>query len=43
VNKSDLAFFDDEKMQWVFEPGEFNFLIGKSSENIIDSVKITIE
>lgn len=43
VNKTDLAFFDDEKMQWVFEPGEFSFLIGKSAEDIVESIKITIE
>ncbi|MCF8362999.1 MAG: glycoside hydrolase family 3 C-terminal domain-containing protein [Prolixibacteraceae bacterium] len=42
VNKSDLAFFDDEKMQWVFEPGEFNVMIARSSEDILKTVKLSI-
>jgi len=39
----DLAFFDDQKMQWVVEPGAFDLRVGSSSRDIRGSVTVTVE
>lgn len=38
-----LSFFDDTKMNWKLEKGEFQFLIGTSSRNIYQSIDIKVE
>jgi len=43
INKEALSFFDAEKHQWVAEPGEFEALIGNSSDNIKTKVKFTLK
>ena len=40
---NDLAFFDDEKMEWVVEPGKFNLMIASSSRDIRLSTVITVK
>ncbi|MHA1699440.1 MAG: glycoside hydrolase family 3 C-terminal domain-containing protein [Promethearchaeota archaeon] len=35
ISKKDLTFFDEEKMTWVAENGEFEVQIGNSSRNIL--------
>jgi len=39
----DLAFFDDKKMNWKLETGQFKLMIGTSSKNIINTTKIDVE
>ena len=34
INAEDLSYFDAEKHAWVAEPGEFQALLGSSSEDI---------
>lgn len=34
IDKEDLSFFDAQKHQWVAEPGDFEAIIGASSEDI---------
>ena len=34
VNKDKLAFYD-QQMNWTVEPGEFNLMLGTSSDNIL--------
>lgn len=38
VRGEDLAFYDTRKHDWFIEPGEFKFLIGKSSRDIHEQV-----
>lgn len=37
-----FSFFDDKKMQWIKEPGEFELLVGSSSRDIRAREKITL-
>ena len=39
----DLAYFDESTMSWKVESGEYEILIGSSSRDIQESVKITIK
>jgi len=39
----DFAFFDDKKMNWKLETGQFKLMIGTSSKNIINTTKIDVE
>ena len=34
VERDDLRFFDDERHEWIAEPGRFKSYIGRSSEDI---------
>ena len=34
IDKSDLTFYDVDSKSWVAEPGEFEVLIGASSQDI---------
>lgn len=34
VERDDLTFFDDERHEWIAEPGRFKIYIGRSSEDI---------
>jgi len=42
ISKEDLSFFDDKKHQWVAEPGDFEAIIGASSEDIKGKIKFTL-
>lgn len=43
VDKAALSFFDAGKHAWVAEPGDFEALIGNSSDNIKTKVKFTLK
>lgn len=43
IDKSALSYFDAEKHAWVAEPGDFEALIGNSSDNIKTKVKFTLK
>lgn len=43
VDKAALSFFDADKHAWVAEPGDFEALIGNSSDNIKTKVKFTLK
>ncbi|RZJ68489.1 MAG: glycosyl hydrolase [Flavobacterium sp.] len=43
VDKTALSYFDDKKHEWVAEPGDFEAIIGASSENIKSKVKFTLQ
>ena len=43
IDKSALSYFDAEKHDWVAEPGDFEALIGNSSDNIKTKVKFTLK
>ena len=43
VDKAALSFFDADKHAWVAEPGDFEALIGNSSDNIKTKVKFTLQ
>lgn len=43
IDKSALSYFDAARHEWVAEPGEFEALIGNSSDNIRTKVKFTLE
>ena len=36
-------YYDDEKHEWVVEPGDFSIMVGASSEDIRLSGKLTVE
>jgi beta-glucosidase len=38
-----LAFFDDQSMTWVVEPGRFELMAGSSSRDIRDSVFVEVQ
>lgn len=42
VQVSDLAYFDEDRMSWVIEPGNYKLLAGSSSKDIRGTVDITI-
>jgi beta-glucosidase len=42
LNRRALAFFDVRKKDWSAEPGEFNILVGGSSDNIQLRGKFTL-
>lgn len=42
IGKEELSYYDDEKHEWVAEPGEFRALIGASSADIRSSVKFEL-
>ena len=35
LSEKDLAFYDPDRRDWITEPGEFEIMIGQSSENIL--------
>ena len=43
IDKEALSFFDADKHAWVAEPGDFEALIGNSSDNIKTKVKFTLK
>lgn len=43
IDKSALSFFDDNKHEWVAEPGEFEALIGASSTDIKGKVGFVLK
>ncbi|WP_379963200.1 glycoside hydrolase family 3 C-terminal domain-containing protein [Epilithonimonas sp. UC225_85] len=43
VDKAALSFFDADKHAWVAEPGDFEALIGNSSDNIKTKVRFTLK
>lgn len=43
VDKAALSYFDADKHAWVAEPGDFEALIGNSSDNIKTKVKFTLK
>ena len=43
IDKAALRFFDADKHAWVAEPGDFEALIGNSSDNIKTKVKFTLK
>lgn len=43
LDKKNLSFFDDKRHEWVAEPGDFEALIGNSSDNITTKVKFTLD
>jgi beta-glucosidase len=43
IDKAALSFFDTDKHAWVAEPGDFEALIGNSSDNIKTKVKFTLK
>ena len=42
VKVVDLAFYDESKNAWNIEAGEYDLLLGNSSRNILQKVKITV-
>ena len=42
IGRDALSYFDDKAHEWVAEPGEFEALIGNSSDNITRKVKFTL-
>ncbi|MGQ2984554.1 glycoside hydrolase family 3 C-terminal domain-containing protein [Flavobacterium sp.] len=42
IDKEDLSYFDDKKHDWVAEAGDFELLVGASSQDIKGKVKITL-
>jgi len=42
VNVNDLAYFNQEKMQWVVETGQYNLLLASSSKDIREAKMISI-
>ena len=43
IDAEDLSYFDAEKHAWVAEPGEFQALLGSSSENILSMVSFQLK
>lgn len=43
IDKAALSYFDADKHAWVAEPGDFEALIGNSSDNIKSKVKFTLK
>ena len=43
IDKEALSYFDADKHAWVAEPGDFEALIGNSSDNIKTKVKFTLK
>ena len=43
LGKSALAFYNEEEKCWLAEAGEFEILVGSSSEDIRQSIKLTID
>lgn len=43
IDKAALSYFDAAKHQWIAEPGDFEALIGNSSDNIKTRVKFTLK
>lgn len=43
VDKTALSFFDDQKHEWIAEPGEFEALVGSSSSDIRGKIKFTLK
>ncbi len=43
IDVENLAYFDEDSMSWVVEPGEYTFLIGSSSRDIRGSITVAIE
>lgn len=43
IGKADLSFFNDTKMQWETEPGEFEIMTGNSSRNIHQKTVILLK
>ena len=43
IDADDLSYFDAEKHAWVAEPGEFQALLGSSSEDIKAAVSIQLK
>jgi beta-glucosidase len=42
LSNEDLRYFDEKKNKWVFEPGEFQILVGSSAADIRINKKITL-
>ena len=43
LRTSDLAFYDPARKGWVAEPGDFQALIGTSSDNATNAVRFTLK
>ena len=43
IDKESLSFYDDRVGQWVCEPGDFEALIGTSSNNILHRIKFVVK
>jgi beta-glucosidase len=43
LDKDALSYYDDNKKQWVAEPGTFNVLVGASSKDIKSTVSFELK
>ena len=43
IDAEDLSYFDADKHEWVAEPGEFQALLGSSSENLHAAVSFQLK
>ncbi|KAH6647081.1 family 3 glycoside hydrolase [Truncatella angustata] len=43
ISARDLGFFDESKNQWVVPAGQYNFSVGNSALDIIQTVKVAVE
>lgn len=43
IDVNDFAYYNEDSMSWVVEPGEYTFLIGSSSRDIRGSVKVIVK
>ena len=43
IDKEALSFFDDERHEWVVEPGDFEAIIAASSADIKDKIKFILK
>ncbi|MBP1225436.1 beta-glucosidase [Flavobacterium sp. 1355] len=43
VKVKDLAFYDEKTSDWKIEPGEFVFYTATSAENIVNTIKVTVQ
>ena len=43
IDKEALSYYDDGKQAWVAEPGDFEALIGTSSDRLTQKVKFTLK
>ena len=43
LSKEDFSFFNEDKAQWVAEPGKFSFQIGSSSKDIRSTFEVSMK
>ena len=42
LNEKDFSFWDVSKNDWYAEPGEFNIMVGAASNDIRQTIKVTL-